>query len=141
MGGRFGCDARGTIPRAGAKTQSAEARKGKPRPTCPPECGRTIGRAKRMVIVDSSVWIDYLFGIVNPQTNWLDAAVGKREIGLTSLILCEVLQGVRSQAQFRRLQRDLSQFPIFEILDTQLAIASARNYRVLRDRGITVRKT
>lgn len=94
-----------------------------------------------MVIVDSSVWIDYFFGIVNPQTDWLDAAVGKREIGLTSLILCEVLRGVRSQAQFRRLQRDLSQFPIFEILDIQLAIASARNYRVLRDRGITVRKT
>jgi len=94
-----------------------------------------------MVIVDSSVWIDYLFGIVNPQTDWLDAAVGKREIGLTSLILCEVLQGVRSQGQFRRFQRDLSQFPVFEILDAQLAIASARNYRVLRHRGITVRKT
>lgn len=94
-----------------------------------------------MVIVDSSVWIDYLFGTVNPQTDWLDAAVGKQEIGLTSLILCEVLQGVRGRAQFRRFQRDLLQFPVFERFDAQLAIASARNYRVLRDRGITVRKT
>lgn len=94
-----------------------------------------------MVIVDSSVWIDYLSGLVNRRTDWLDAAIGKQEIGLTSLILCEVLQGIRSQAQFRQIQHGLLQFPVFEIATRQLAITSARNYRALRAQGITVRKT
>ncbi len=94
-----------------------------------------------MVIVDSSVWIDYLLDRVNRQTDWLDAAVGRQEIGLTSLILCEILQGVRSRAQFRGFQRELLRFPVFDACGTQLAISAARNYRALRDRGITVRRT
>jgi predicted nucleic acid-binding protein len=94
-----------------------------------------------MVIVDSSVWIDYLIGVVNLHTDWLDAAAGRLEMGLTSLNLCEILQGVRSEAQCRQFQRDLLEFPIFETSTIQLAIASARNYRILRSRGITVRKT
>ena len=94
-----------------------------------------------MVIVDSSVWIDYLLNRITRQTDWLDAAAGKQEIGLNSLILCEVLQGVRSPAQFRLFKRDLLQFTVFEVFNTRLAVASARNYRQLRHRGITVRKT
>jgi predicted nucleic acid-binding protein len=94
-----------------------------------------------MLIVDSSVWIDYLFGIVNPHTRWLDAAIGKQEIGLTSLNLCEVLQGVRSDRNFASFQRSMLQFTVFDVCNTRLAIASARNFRNLRDRGITVRRT
>jgi predicted nucleic acid-binding protein len=94
-----------------------------------------------MVIVDSSVWIDALRGSVNPQSIWLRDALGREPIGLTSLILCEVLQGVRDEAQFRGFQQDMVQLPVFETLSTQLAIASAQNYRRLRNRGITVRKT
>jgi predicted nucleic acid-binding protein len=94
-----------------------------------------------MIIVDGSVWIDYLVGLGNRHTDWLDAAIGKQKIGLTNLNLCEVLQGVRSEARFRQLQRDLLEFPIFETSGAQLAINSAKNYRILRNKGLTVRKT
>ncbi len=57
-----------------------------------------------MVIVDSSVWIDALRGISNRQSAWLNAALGKEQIGLTSLILCEVLQGMRRQQSVGAMQ-------------------------------------
>jgi predicted nucleic acid-binding protein len=94
-----------------------------------------------MVIVDSSVWIDALRGTINPETVWLRDAVGKRQIALMTLILCEVLQGVHNKAQFRGFQKDMLLLPIFETLSAPLAVESAQNYRRLRDRGITVRKT
>ena len=94
-----------------------------------------------MIIVDSSVWIDALWGVSNPHSKWLGAALGKHQIGLTSLILCEVLQGIRTEAQFRNSRRELLEFPIFENFTAQLAVASARNFRILRGRGITIRKS
>lgn len=93
-----------------------------------------------MVIADSSVWIDALWGTINPHSVWLRSLIIRNQAGLTSLILCEVLQGVRSEAQFRGFQRDLLQFPVFETISRELAVASARNFRALRDRGITIRK-
>jgi hypothetical protein len=94
-----------------------------------------------MVIVDTSVWIDALRGTVNRQTVWLKQAVADQEIGLTSLILCEVLQGVVSEAQFRGFKEDLLQFAIFDTGSAELALASAQNYLTLRQKGFTVRKT
>jgi len=94
-----------------------------------------------MVIVDSSVWIDYLHDTVNPQTDWLEDALDRRAIGLTNLILCEVLQGVRHEKRFRLAERHLLTLPVFDIAGTRIAIAAARNYRTLQSRGITVRKT
>jgi hypothetical protein len=94
-----------------------------------------------MVIVDSSVWIDALQGTTNPHTAWLKNAIGSVELGLTSLTLCEVLQGVRMESQFRGFKSDLLQFPVFDALTTELAIAAAVNFRKLRQKGITVRKT
>ncbi|MGA2216590.1 MAG: PIN domain nuclease [Terracidiphilus sp.] len=94
-----------------------------------------------MLIVDSSVWIDVLRGTANRQSIWLNQAVGQQKIGITGLILCEVLQGARSDAQFRGLRKDLLQFTVFETGTAQLAIASAQNYRALRQKGFTVRKT
>lgn len=94
-----------------------------------------------MLIVDASVWIDALFGISNQHTNWLQKAVGRQRIGLTSLTLAEILQGVRSDARFRSFRQDLLRFPIFDAVSTDLAIAATQNYRYLRGRGITVRKT
>ena len=94
-----------------------------------------------MVIVDSSVWIDALWGVSNRHSVWLNAALGRERIGLTSLILCEVLQGIRTEAQFRKSRRKLLELPVFEGFTAELAIASARNFRTLRDRGITVRKS
>jgi predicted nucleic acid-binding protein len=94
-----------------------------------------------MVIVDSSVWIDYLRGSMNGQTLWLDQAVGVQEIGLTSLSLCEVLQEVRDESTFHHFKQDLMQFMVFDAGGADLAVSSARNYLTLRQRGYSVRKT
>src|SRR5437762_14392543 len=94
-----------------------------------------------MVIVDTTVWIDYLTGVRNSETDWLDRELDRQRLGLTDLILCEVLQGIRDDASFGRALREFRRFEIFETGGTELAIAAVRNYRDLRRRGYTVRKT
>src|ERR1039457_4852981 len=81
-----------------------------------------------MVIVDSSVLIDYLGGYSNPETEWLDAQVSFRRIGITSLILTEVFQGIRDAARFAGTLKACSKFAIFEVGSNELAIQSARNF-------------
>ena len=94
-----------------------------------------------MWIVDSSVWIDYFGGEINPQTDLLHAALGQQAIGLGDIILCEVLQGYRRQQDFEAARQALLQFPIYTIGGTEIALQSAEHYRALRRQGITVRKT
>ncbi len=94
-----------------------------------------------MVIVDTTVWIDYLRGSENPETNWLARELQVQRLGLTDLILCEVLQGIREQSTFNRVRADLLEFQIFEAGGNELAVAAAENYRELRRRGYTVHKT
>ena len=94
-----------------------------------------------MIIIDTTVWIDYLGGTVNPHTNWLDREFDRQPLGLTDLILCEVLQGIRGEPAFRRVRGELSRFAIFSTGGEELAVASAQNYRLLRARGHTIRKT
>ncbi len=94
-----------------------------------------------MVIVDFSVWIDYLNDKVNIQTTWLENSLGQQEIGLTSLNLCEILQGIRHDRRFQELREELMSFPVFEEITANLAVASAQNFRLLQRQGITVRKT
>jgi predicted nucleic acid-binding protein len=94
-----------------------------------------------MWIVDSSVWIDYFNGQVTHETEILDTALGARALGLGDIILCEVLQGYRRQRDFEIARRALLRFPVFTIGGREIAIQSAENYRLLRRRGITVRKT
>jgi len=94
-----------------------------------------------MTIVDSTVWIDYLRGTANPETEWLDRELNQRRLGLTDIILCEVLQGIRDDRMFAQVRRSMSRFEIFNTGGENLAVASARNYRSLRSRGCTVRKT
>jgi predicted nucleic acid-binding protein len=94
-----------------------------------------------VVIVDTTVWVDYLRGTSTSQADWLDRELTRQRLGLTDLILCEVLQGIPSDQQAARVLRELRQFEIFDTCGTELAVASARNYRHLRARGLTVRKT
>ncbi len=94
-----------------------------------------------MVIVDTTVWIDYLGGVENAQTEWLDDAQQRMRLGLTDLILYELLQGVRGDAMFAQVRREMMRFEIFSTGGPELAIASAQNFRTLRAKGITVRKT
>jgi predicted nucleic acid-binding protein len=94
-----------------------------------------------MVIIDTTVWIDYLRGIVTKETSWFERELTSQRFGLTDLILCEVLQGVADEAIARQVLRQLSLFQIFDTGGEDLAVATARNFRMLRQRGRTVRKT
>jgi predicted nucleic acid-binding protein len=94
-----------------------------------------------MILVDSSVWIDYFNGQETPQTYKLHTLLGREPIGIGDLILAEVLQGFRSDADYRTAQQLLMSLSIFDMLGTDLALNSANNFRVLRKQGITIRKT
>jgi predicted nucleic acid-binding protein len=94
-----------------------------------------------MVIVDTTVWIDYLGGNSNAKTEWLDRQMPLQRIGLTEMILCEVLQGIRDSGESRRIRDQLLTFNVFQTGGAENAIAVAANYRTLRQNGYTVRKT
>jgi predicted nucleic acid-binding protein len=94
-----------------------------------------------MVIIDTTVWVDYLRGADNPETNWLDKHLSLQRLGLTDLILCEVLQGIQDEVEFARARGNFLKLKIFQTGGTELAVIAAQNYRQLRLRGYTVRKT
>ena len=94
-----------------------------------------------MLVVDTSVWVDYFNGVENPQTDYLDAILDKTPILIGDLILTEVLQGFRHDPDFEKVRRMLARFAQVNIVDATLAVQSARKYRFLRQKGITVRKT
>lgn len=94
-----------------------------------------------MIIVDSSVWIDYFNGRDSAETNTLDRLLGMERLAIGDLILTEVLQGFRSDADYWAARQALTSLTVFTMLGMELAIKSADNYRYLRRRGITVRKT
>ena len=94
-----------------------------------------------MVIVDATVWVDYLRGAQNLETEWLNLELDRQRLGLTDLILCEVLQGIGNEIVLIRVRRELQKFEVFETGGAELAVAAARNFRKLRQRGHTVRKT
>ncbi len=75
-----------------------------------------------MVIVDTTVWIDYFGSAKNLQTSWLDRELGRQRPGLTDIILCEVLQGGRSDAARKQVQRELLKFEVFETGGVELAL-------------------
>ena len=92
-----------------------------------------------MILVDSSVWIDYFNGNDTSEAVKLDALLGKEPVGIGDLILTEILQGFRLDADFRKAKELLTSLTLFEMLGVDKAIRSAEYYRELRKRGITVR--
>ena len=100
-----------------------------------------LAETDRLVIVDTTVWIDYLRGTENPETVWLDGALTRQRLGLIDLVLCEVLQGIRDPNMFIKVRDELLTFHLFQTGGKDLAITSALNYRKLSDRGYTVRRT
>ena len=94
-----------------------------------------------MILVDSSVWIAHLRGALTPATAKLEAAATAEPILVGDLILLEVLQGARDERAAARIERALRRFEVVTLLDADLAPRAARNYRRLRDMGITIRKT
>jgi len=93
-----------------------------------------------MILVDSSVWIDYFNGRKTDKTDWLDSAIGNKYIIVGDLILAEILQGFQSDNDFKIAKNLLLDFPFMEMVGQELAIKSALNYRFLRKNGFTVRK-
>lgn len=94
-----------------------------------------------MILVDSSVWIDLFRGSDTPQANALANLLRYRRVAVGDLILAEVLQGFRSQRDFERARREMDTARFVEIGGARAAIEAARNYRTLRLKGVTVRKT
>lgn len=94
-----------------------------------------------MILVDSSVWIDYLRGTATPQATRLDALLGTSPLGIGDLILTEVLQGCGSDKEFNVVRRLLSALHFVTLGGPDSAVQAARNARKLRSIGVTVRKT
>ena len=94
-----------------------------------------------MTVVDSSVWIDFLNGRRASHVAALQAALGKDEIIVGDLMLCEVLQGLDGERTARQVEALLRRFEIVPMAGDAIAVLAARNFRSLRRRGITIRKT
>jgi predicted nucleic acid-binding protein len=94
-----------------------------------------------LIVVDSSVWIDFLNGRNAPHVRRLRAVLGTDEVIVGDLMLCEVLQGLGSERATREVEALLLRFEIVPMAGEEIAVIAARNFRSLRKRGITVRKT
>ena len=94
-----------------------------------------------MILVDSSVWIDYFNGAVTPQTEKLDTLLGSELVAVGDLILMEVLQGFSSERDFNEARKMMTSLIVVELGGEKTAIQAAKNFRMLRRLGETVRKT
>jgi predicted nucleic acid-binding protein len=94
-----------------------------------------------VIFVDSSVWIDYFRGEATTQSDILDRLLRTNELTVGDLVITEVLQGFKSEKDFNTARKLMTSFETITISDPSLALKAATNYRVLRAKGITVRKT
>ena len=94
-----------------------------------------------MIFVDSSVWVDYFNGKQSVETDCLDSLLGKEPVGLGDVVLVEVLQGFRRDQDYKIAKDLLTALAVFTLGEQEMAIKSADNFRLLRKKGITVRKT
>lgn len=94
-----------------------------------------------MILVDSSVWIDYFRGASTREAEHLDRLLGREALLMGDIILAEVLQGFTSDSAFDEGLRVLSAFDTIEIGGRDIAVRAARHFRTLRGKGVTIRKT
>jgi predicted nucleic acid-binding protein len=94
-----------------------------------------------MILVDTSVWIDYLNGVQNRHTDTLDAGIVEGSVGMGDLIFLEILQGIRNDRQYRLTKQTLLTLGRIEMFGEGMPEKCADNYRALRQTGITIRKT
>lgn len=94
-----------------------------------------------MILVDTSVWIDYFNGQENPETNTLDAALEDGSVAIGDIILLEILQGFRHDKDYRQARNKLATLDQYELFGHNMVSKCADNYRALRKKGITTRKT
>jgi predicted nucleic acid-binding protein len=94
-----------------------------------------------MVIVDTTVWVDYFRGRDTYETQWLDDQLDIRRMGLTNLILAEVLQGIRPEIDAFTTGQTLTKFEVFHASDDAMVIEAAKYSRKLSRRGRAVKST
>ncbi|MCB1869860.1 MAG: PIN domain nuclease [Gammaproteobacteria bacterium] len=94
-----------------------------------------------MIVVDTSVWIDYFNGKESDETNILDSSLGKQEVAVGDLIVLEILRGFRSDKDYNTAKKYLANLHQFNMLSPELALKASEYYRKLRKRGVTIRKT
>ncbi len=94
-----------------------------------------------MILVDSSVWIDYFRGVLSPQTDRLDALLGAEPLATGDLNLAEMLQGFASERDYQQAKNLMTSLVVVDIAGQTIALQAARNFRTLRALGVTVRKT
>jgi predicted nucleic acid-binding protein len=94
-----------------------------------------------VVLVDTSVWVDYFNGVDSPQTDQLDRLLGSGRLLTGDLILAELLQGFTRDSEYRTARKLLVELPCADLVGRESALLAADYYRRLRKRGITVRKT
>ncbi|GAA5523408.1 PIN domain nuclease [Aliifodinibius salicampi] len=94
-----------------------------------------------MILVDTSVWIDYFNGIENKQTESLDQILSEQTVLVGDIILTEILQGFVNEKEFRLAKQALDPLDCIHLGGKSLAIKAASNFRFLRSKGVTIRKT
>ncbi|NLK45866.1 MAG: PIN domain nuclease [Treponema sp.] len=94
-----------------------------------------------MIVVDTSVWIDYVNGVVSSQTDLLDKDLGKSRIVTGDLIITEFLQGFRDDRHYFEAKRMMESLEYYDFVGKDIAIKASENFRILRKKGITIRKT
>ena len=94
-----------------------------------------------MIVVDTSVWIDFLNGRGTPHVRHLHMSLGTEELVIGDLMLCEILQGLSNEEAAQDVERLLRRFNIVPMAGESVAVAAARNFRRLRQRGVTIRQT
>lgn len=94
-----------------------------------------------MILVDSSIWIDFLHARSTPQTEYLKEALYDQRILTADLVIAEVLQGTRTERAFTVALEQLRQLESLTIGGLDIAVQAARHYRHLRTLGITIRNT
>ncbi len=94
-----------------------------------------------MILVDTSVWIDYLNGIESTHTDILDTALIDGTVALGDLIFLEILQGIKNDKDYKKVKSKLATLDQYTLFDSDVVFECAENYRALRKKGITIRKT
>mgnify|MGYP000202212158 FL=1 len=94
-----------------------------------------------MILVDTSVWIDFFNGKSNREVEILDGVLGYQGVAIGDLIMLELLQGFRSDKDYNTAKKYLLNLDLYNMLTPDLALLAAENYRKLRRKGVTVRKT
>jgi len=94
-----------------------------------------------MILVDTSVWIDYFNGVQNSQADYLDSLIIEGAVAIGDLILMEILQGIRNDRDYHRTKKSLMSLDQYEMFGREMAGKCVENYRYLRKKGVTVRKS